>query len=416
MQSNSTQEYHSVKTLRVVQINTCLYGSTGKIVRQIADTARDRGIEVWTATPYDKRNLVSRSKWDITIGNAWSLYSHLLFSRVTGITGVGSVRATIKFIKKLKKINPDIIHIHNLHNSYINIPILFRYIKKNDIKTVLTLHDCWTFTGRCPYFDILRCERWKNGCGQCPYPQQDYPISFVDQTRLMFRLKQKWFLNLGEVYIITPSRWLAQLVAESHLRNNSVKVIPNGIDLNVFKPTKGNFKDRFHISDEKNILLGVAFDWGKRKGLDVFISLAEKLDSEKFQIVLVGTDDTIDKVLPSNIISIHRTQSQNELAEIYTAADLFVNPTREDNYPTVNMESLACGTPVLTFNTGGSTESIDVQINGSVVECDNFDALEREIIRICENKPFSSEHCINHAKQFDMNLCFSNYTEFYMDL
>ena len=212
--------------------------------------------------------------------------------------------------------------------------------------------------------------------------------------------------------IVTPSQWLADLVKESFLKEYPVKVIHNGIDLEVFKPTSSDFRERYGIPAEKSVLLGVAFGWGVRKGLDVFVELARRLDPEKYQIVLVGTDEKTDKLLPENIISIHRTQNQTELAEIYTAADLFVNPTREENYPTVNMESIACGTPVLTFRTGGSPEIL-TEKTGSVVPCDDIDALEQEIRRICIEKPFSQADCLEHAKSFDMHQRFEEYVKLY---
>ena len=211
--------------------------------------------------------------------------------------------------------------------------------------------------------------------------------------------------------IVTPSEWLASLVKESYLKDYPVKVINNGIDLNIFKPTESDFIKKYAL-ENKYIVLGVAFGWGRRKGLDVFIELAKRLDEEKYKIVLAGTDDNVDKLLPDNIISIHRTQNQTELAEIYTAADVFANPTREENYPTVNMEALACGTPVVTFNTGGSPEMLDETCGAAVAKDDN-DAMYNEIIRICEKKPYSMEACIKKAKGFDKNEKFGEYIRLY---
>ena len=210
--------------------------------------------------------------------------------------------------------------------------------------------------------------------------------------------------------IIAPSQWLADLVKQSFLKDYPVKVIHNGIDLSVFQPTPSNFREKHNISDGKFLLLGVAFGWGKKKGLDVFVELSKRLDPQKYQIVLVGTDDTVDKQLPGNVISIHRTQNQKELAEIYTAADLFVNPTREENYPTVNMESIACGIPVLTFRTGGSPEILD-EATGSVVDCEDVDAMEQEIVRVCQTRPFAESDCLQRAKTFDKMARFREYLD-----
>ena len=225
----------------------------------------------------------------------------------------------------------------------------------------------------------------------------------------MWKKKKEWFTGVKDLTIVTPSEWLADLVKKSFLSEYPIKVINNGIDLNIFKPTQSDFRDAHGI--EGLMLLGVAFGWGKRKGLDIFVELSKRLGNE-YQIVMVGTDDVIDKQLSSSIISIHRTNNQQELAEIYSAADLMVNPTREDNYPTVNMESIACGTPVLTFETGGSPEIVDVN-TGAVVPCDDVDKMIQEIERICKENPYSEEDCIRKAQVFDKWRKFQEYIELY---
>jgi glycosyltransferase involved in cell wall biosynthesis len=206
--------------------------------------------------------------------------------------------------------------------------------------------------------------------------------------------------------IITPSEWLAGLVKQSFLKDYPVRIINNGIDLSVFKPTVGNFREKYGLKNKK-IVLGVSMMWSAAKGLDVFVHLANTL-SEDYQVVLIGTDDIVEKSLPKNVISIHRTQNAEELAEIYSSADIFVNPTREENYPTVNMEALACGTPVVTFRTGGSPEMLD-ETCGSIVDCDDIERLEKEIIRICKENPYSIDACLNKAKGFDKNDKFKEY-------
>ena len=209
---------------------------------------------------------------------------------------------------------------------------------------------------------------------------------------------------------MTPSIWLADLVKESFLRDYSITVINNGIDLSVYKPTNSDFKSLYNL-ESKKIVLGVAFDWSKRKGLDVFLELSKVLP-EDYKIVMVGIDESIEKNIPENIIAINKTHSQEELAAIYTVADVFVNPTREENYPTVNMEALACGTPVITFKTGGSPEIIDTK-TGQTVECDDINALAREIINICSENPFSKEQCLQRAKSFNRDEKFLEYIKLY---
>lgn len=394
--------------MKVVEINSCAYGSTGKIMLQIADSLKEL-FDIYVCYPNGRHNKRQKTKNTIHIGGRFSQDLHLILDRFTGFNGCFSVFSTFLFISRLKRIAPDIIHLHNLHNCYINLPMLFNYIKRNHINVVWTLHDCWAFTGHCPHFDIAECNRWKSQCFDC-VQYKKYPASYIDRSKTMYSLKKKWFTGVENMAIVTPSKWLADIVKKSFLGNYPIKIINNGIDLSIFKPTYSDFRKKYHC-ESKFILLGVSFSWGCKKGLDVFIELSKLLD-ERFKIVLVGTNDIIDKELPQNIISIHKTHDQTALAKIYTAADLFVNPTREDNFPTVNIESLACGTPVITFSTGGSPEIIDPSC-GVVIKKDDIKALRNEIIRISEEQPFSEEKCINRAKNFDGNLCLQKYGKLY---
>lgn len=215
--------------------------------------------------------------------------------------------------------------------------------------------------------------------------------------------------------VVTPSQWLADLVKQSFLKDYPVRVINNGIDLKVFKSRESEFRAKHGIADDKYIVLGVAFEWSKRKGLDVFVELSKRLDCKKYQIVLVGTDNSVDKQLPENILSIHRTNDQQELAEIYTTADIFVNPTREEVLGMVNIEAMACGTPVLTFRSGGSPECLSYK-SGTVVECDDIDTLESEIRQICLENPYTSDDCRNAALRFSKEDRFNQYCDLYKEL
>lgn len=397
--------------MRILEINSCNYGSTGNIMLQIGEQARAAGHQVTVAYPDSRTNRAKCVQDDVFIGNRFSRNLHLLLGKYTGRSGMFSWLSTVRFLRKFDKQRPELMHLHNLHQSYINLPLLFRYVKKHHVRVVWTLHDCWAFTGHCPHFTIAKCDKWKTGCHSCSQ-YKEYPQSFVDDSKAMWKLKKKWFTGVEDMTIVTPSRWLADLVKRSFLRDYPVKVIHNGIDPEIFKPIQSDFRKKHGIPKDKYILLGVAFGWGVRKGLDVFVELAKQLDNEKYQIVLVGTDEKVDQQLPPNIISIHRTSNQQELAQIYTAVDLFVNPTREENYPTVNMEALACGTPVVTFRTGGSPEIID-ETCGSVVDCDDIDALSREVQHICENKPYSMESCLKRAAGFCVNNRYKEYLELY---
>lgn len=386
----------------IIEINTCDYGSTGKIMLQLAEAIKYSGNRCFIVVPNGRHNPWKNKPGYIKFGNRLSEDLHIIFGFLTGFQGCFSYFSTIRLIRNLKRIRPDVIHIHNLHKCYINLPLLFRYIKKNDISVVWTLHDCWAFTGQCPYYSFSGCDKWKTGCSNCP-SYRDYPASLFDNTKTMYRLKRKWFSGVKNMTLVTPSQWLAEQVKESYLKDYPVRVIYNGINLAVFKPTASNFRARFGLSDEKYVVLGVAFDWGLRKGLDVFVELSKRLDNDRFSIVLVGTDDELDKSLPRNIVSIHRTKNQKELAEIYSASDVFVNPTREEVLGMVNLEALACGIPVITFNSGGSPECIDSSC-GCVVPCNDIDGMEKGIVEICSGKTYLSSDCIKRASGFDKDL------------
>lgn len=390
--------------MKVVQINaTCGVGSTGKICVGISKIMTENNIENYI--------LFSNRSNGYPLGIQCSTDRYIKIqavkSRILGNYGFNSKKATRNIIKELERINPDIIHLHNIHGHDCDLEMLFRYFKNKKIKLVWTFHDCWAFTGYCTHFTMSGCDKWQNGCNGC-IQKYDYSL-FSDKSKIIHNKKMKLFADL-DMTIVTPSRWLSEIVSGSFLKNYPVTVINNGINLSVFKCTESDFRKKYNLENKK-VILGVALGWGKRKGLDVFVELAKKLPDE-YRIVLVGTDENVEKQFPDNIISIYKTKNQQELAEIYSAADVFVNPTREDNYPTVNMEAIACGTPVITFKTGGSPEMID-ETCGFVVECDDIDALKKEIIRICIENLFTAENCKNKSKEFDENERYKEYVELY---
>lgn len=388
-------------------------GSTGKIMLQIARLARKNNHEVRTFSPIGfavRRKLIHPDIPGHTYYGSWlSRGIHTVLGMFAGANGLCSVLATRRLLLELDKFAPDVLHLHNLHQYCVNLPMLFQYIKKNRIRTVWTLHDCWTFTGHCPHFDYIGCEKWRTGCHDCPL-LKEYPRSYVDHTKWMYNYKKKWFAGVENMVLVTPSQWLADLVRQSFLGEYPVKVIYNGIDLDIFQPTESDFRKKYGC-ENKIILLGVAFEWGHRKGLDVFAELAGRLD-DSYQIVLVGTDKIVEQQLPENIIAIRRTNGQRELAEIYTAADLLVNPTREEVLGLVNVEALACGTPVITFRTGGSPECVDGSC-GVVVDRDDITELEHKIKEICETSPFTQENCMLKARTFSMYDRFEEYVRLY---
>ena len=396
--------------MKVAHINTFSFGSTGNIAKGICKKIIDNGDIAYLFVPYETLNVQKADSNTRFFGNRFSRWVGAHLDVWTGFLNCFDIVNTISLIRKLKRMKPDIIHLHNIHPSCVNISMLFKYAKRKNINVVWTLHDCWSFTGRCPYFDILRCDQWKNGCKKCKYPLSSYPQSHINMSKYLYKKKRKIFNVLDKMVIVTPSLWLANLVKESFLSKFPVKVINNGIDLNVFQPHESGFRIKYGL-ENKFIILGVADVWDKRKGFDIFLELSKKSDSN-YQIVLVGTNELNDRDLPPNVISIHKTYNQVDLVNIYSDADLFVNPTREDNYPTVNMESLACGTPVLTFETGGSAEIID-KTCGSSVRCEDIEGLINEIDKIYKTKPFIKQNCLIKAQTFNKDYKFSEYLNLY---
>lgn len=358
--------------MRVLIINSvCGVGSTGRICTDLAQKFENEGHEVKIA--YGRYSTVPEyyKKYAIRIGNAFSVKIHMAISKLLDLHGLGSYFSTKKFLKWAESYKPDLLWLHNIHGYYINYDLLFKWIKSHpEMEVKWTLHDCWAFTGHCSYFTMAKCDKWKTACEKCPQPKK-YPAHFlVDNSTNNFIRKRTDFCGVKNLTIITPSKWLADLVKISFLKGYPVEVHYNTVDYSVFKPVKSDFRNRYSIQNKK-IVLGVASPWDERKGLQDFIWLANNLD-DSYVIVLVGLNDHQIKSLPNNIIGIKRTNSPQELAEIYSAANVFVNPTHEDNYPTTNLEAQACGTPVITYRVGGSPESIDPE---NVVEENDYKAL-----------------------------------------
>lgn len=391
--------------MKIVQINaTCGQGSTGKICVAVSELLSKNNIDNLLYYSVGKSDYPKGVKY----ANLAYTKTQALKSKVLGNYGFNSRTATKRLIKALKAFSPEVVHLHNLHAHNANLEMLFRFLKKEKIRVFWTFHDCWAFTAYCPYFDIVHCNRWQEECHSCP--QRKRFSWFFDRSQKNFRRKRN-MINGVDLTVITPSQWLKELVKLSFFKDVPIHVIHNGINLAVFKPRQSDFRERFGIRD-KFILLGVANGWDARKGIADFNRLAEHLDQDRFQIVLVGVSDEGKASLSQNILALSKTCSQEALAQIYTAADLFVNPTREDNYPTVNIEALACGTPVLTYATGGSGEIPDESCGLSIPIGDEK-ALEEAILFIADQTPFSREACLTRAAFFDENERFSEVISLY---
>lgn len=384
--------------MKVLQINTSLNSAShGRIAEDIGKILLVNGHESVIAAAHTGRESASGV---ITVGTALDRKLHGLTTRIFDRHGFGSAGATKELVNNIGDIKPDLVHLQNIHGYYLNIAVLFEYIKKTAVPVVWTFHDCWPFTGHCSYFERYSCIKWQTECYQCPN-KKGYPTSYgLDQSKRNFHDKKRIFNGVQHFQIVTPSKWLANHVKHSFLQNYPVQVIHNGIDINSFKPQNGDaeIKKKWNLTGKK-IILGVASIWDKRKGLDDFIQLSKRIKPDE-QVVLVGLEQKIINGLPANITGIARTESIAELAELYAAAEVFVNPTYVDNFPTTNIEALACGTPVITYNTGGSPEAID-EHTGFVFEKGDIAGLAAAIQKvITKGKAHYQPLCRERAEKY----------------
>lgn len=392
---------------KLFQINvTANQGATGRIAEQIGGLAMQDGWECYMA--YGRHSNGTKMK-PVKIGNGWNVYEHVAESMLFDNNGLASRFATKSLIKKIEQVKPDIIHLHNIHGYYINYEILFGFLKEYGCPVVWTLHDCWPFTGHCTHFDNEGCFKWKKQCHDC-INKKAYPKSlFADRSRKNYNTKKQSFTGLKNMVLVPVSYWLEDYVKESFLSVYPTKVIHNGIDTDVFKPSAEKEHSGYNI-------LGIANNWKMQKGLPDFIRLRELLP-EDYHITLIGTSSEEIKHLPDGIIGMQRTESIAELARFYSEADVLVNPTYEDNYPTVNLEALACGTPVVTYRTGGSPESITDE-TGVVVDKGDIKALADTITNMRSGATnITREACRKHAVENHNQLTrFREYIELYESL
>ena len=385
--------------------------STGRITESIGKLAIEKGWDCYIihGARYARPGSCMHS---IQAVSKLGEYVHYAESLLFDNHGLASRRATKALIEQIKQIHPDIIQLHCVHGYYINYKLLFEYLNTTNIPIVWTFHDCWAFTGHCAHFVTVGCEKWKTECFHCPL-KGDYPKTIIDNSKRNYNLKKSLFAANSNLHIVSVSNWLADLTKQSFLKNKDINVIHNGVDLISFSPKEVKNKDRFRV-------LGVSGVWYKDKGLYDFYKLRGLLDKDRYEIVMIGLSGEQIKELPVGIIGIERTTSVSELAEYYSSADVFLNPTYADSFPTVNMEALACGTPVITYNTGGSPEIID-KLTGYVVEKGDIEGAA-SIIQILADKNTEDlleqrRQCRLRAEQhFDKKRCFDYYIELYEGL
>lgn len=402
---------------KLLQINPVLRTntSTGRIVQEIGELAIKEGWDSYVAYSGGRDGLKPCKSKLIPVGGKADVAFHGLWTRLTDRHGLASWSATRRFIEEIKALKPDIIHIHNIHGYFLNYKILFDFLARNDIPVVWTVHDCWLYTGHCYYYSSIGCDKWMSGCGNCQQ-KRAFPSSwFVDRSKKNFDDKSLAFNSIKDRLTIVPvSEWIRGEMSNSFLKNCQFQVIHNGIDLIVFsvQDNEQGVRQRYGLGD-KRIILGLASIWSKEKGWDDFIEMAKMLNDNEL-IVLVGVSEKQQEQLPSNIVGIRRTENVQQLAELYSAADVFVNPTWQDNYPTVNLEAIACGTPVVTYRTGGSVEAI-TDSTGMIVEQGDVAGLlsaAREIMQ--RGTQFFKDSCRKFAlENFDKEERYNDYLKLY---
>lgn len=390
--------------MKVLQINIFGNLSTGRIAVDLHRTLVAAGHDGVFAFA---RNDTAQDIPHIRIGTKWDVVRHVIMTRITDKTGFYSKSATKRLVKTIAEYNPDIIHLHNIHGYYLNIEVLFNYLKSTGIPVVWTLHDCWAYTGHCCYYSMAGCNKWKTQCCHCPQ-KIAYPSSkLIDNSKWNYKKKKELFSGVN-MTLVAVSNWLASEVKKSFLSDYPLEVIYNGIDLDVFKPTKSNFREQYNLKDKK-IILGVASTWDIRKGLNDFIELSKILD-DQYKIVVVGVTDKEISRLPQNIIGIRRTDSVEELAGLYSTADVYFNASVEETFGLPTVEAMACGTPSIVYNATALPELIESGC-GKVVGIHDLTAVKSWIVNF--ERETSAERCINTAKKYSKEVKYKQYINLY---
>lgn len=402
--------------MRILQINTRFYngGSTGRITFDLKAVMESHGIESYAAFGFGYEPKPNEKDTIYRIETDRELLASKLWTKAMGHHGFNNKAETKRLLAWIDEVQPDIIHMHNIHNHYVNVRMLLEYIAPKNIPCVLTMHDCWTFTGHCAYFDYSGCDKWRTGCKHCP-SLRDYPKTFalIDPSPWNYRMKQKLFAPLN-ITFVAPSQWLCDLQQQSFLKDKPCVVINNGVDLSVFHPIKSNVREEYGLGNRK-MILAVAGGLAPRKGKEFLLKLPLLLRDDEV-LVLVGLQKGQETLLPktSKVIGIQRTKTSDELVGLYSEADVFINPTLEDNFPTTNIEALACGTPVVTFRTGGSPEAVVFE-TGLVVEKGDMDGLLSAIRTVLDNgKAYYTDACRKKAEQdYNKDVQYGKYVELY---
>ena len=394
--------------MRVLEINA-VYGfdSTGVIVKDIIEEVEKNGGKGFCAFLQGEKEENAYK-----FNNKVDRYYHALYTRIFGKQGYASRYETKKFLKWVDKINPDIVHLHNLHSNYINLNMLLKYLAKKDIATVITLHDCWFFTGKCFHYKESDCMRWQDSCGNCPQKHSPVNSLFFDKSKKVLLDKEKYITAIPRLKIVGCSKWITQECKKSKLKNCDITYVRNGVDTSIFKPTENEFKKNNEITD-KFVILGFMNKWREERNQPAAEKILETFNNDA--IVLIGCNEA-DKERFSkypNVLTLGFIKDRKELADIYSSADVFINLTHQDTLPTVNMESICSGTPVITYNVTGSPELVD-KGSGYIVKEDDVKSLISKIKKIKKDGFFIDIE--KYQKKYDKNTNYKKYIKIFKEL
>ena len=393
--------------MKVLQINA-VYGfkSTGVIVKDIGNTLAHNGDVAYFA--YQTTNESVENGYLVGNKPDWKL--HAVHSRVFGKQAYASKCATRRLLKWVDEIKPDVVHFHNLHSNYINLNLLCDHLAKKNIPTVITMHDCWYFTGKCSHYAAVKCGKWQEECGSCPLSKTEQPSLFFDSTSKVLKDRTEHLRKLPGLTLVGCSQWIANEAKKSKLGTADICVVYNGVDTEIFKPHESDIRNELGL-EGKFVILGMADKWFAPQNREIVEKIIAAQD-ENSKIVIVGCRkeqmayfSKFENVVPMGYVS-----DRHRLADVYASSDVFVNLTRADTLPTVNMESICCGTPVITFDCCGSPELVDEECGFVVREGDYIGLLEA--IENIKSKPLCFDLYKQHQK-FDKNQCYKKYLDIY---
>lgn len=397
--------------MRVIQLNACYgYGSTGIIVRDLQDLCLRHGIECVVAFPKSKGTV----KGGYRIGNLFTNKIHAILARISGKQGYFSLFSTLKFLFYLNHYKPDIIHLHNLHGCYINLPALLKYAAKRKIAMVVTLHDCWFYTGGCSHYTSICCDKWLKECGNCPRRYDETAAYLWDGSSRILADRKRLFGNIKNLACVGVSNWIAEEAHRTVFKDAICMTIHNGVDIDFFHPVESDFREKYNLRDKK-IILAPANKWFSEINQGTFNYFASHL-SDEMCMVFIGTGCD-EKRLTGNMINLGFISSQEKLRDVYSSADVMVNCTREESLSLLNVEVQACGTPVITYSNTGVKETVDGKC-GFAVDNGNPKEMWTVLVNVLsKGRMCFSEDCISWIKQsFNKEYNYIKYIELYKRL